>query len=59
MCLQLAILSPHHFVNNTNIALNDLDHFIANIYIFIIWNRNSSPTRLISHHISCDIHRLQ
>lgn len=54
-----SVLSPNHFINYTDITLNDLYDFVRYILICIVRHRNSSAIRFVLYHLNCCIYSLQ
>ena len=51
------ILAPHHFVHNTGVGLDDLNHLGRYVFLHIIGNGDSVIA--IQIHLHSGIHRLQ
>ena len=55
--LVLSELSPNHFIYDTGVGLDNLDHLGGDVFLNIIRNRDAEVTDLI--HGDRSIHRLQ
>ena len=51
------ILPPHHLINHTGIALDDLNDLIGDIFVQVIRHRDTKITVLI--HLHRHLHRLK
>ena len=58
-CFLGKLLSPHHSVDYSGVALDYFDDFIGNIFVGVVWNGDSAAVLLVFHHFDCGIDCLQ